>query len=323
MLPDLFDQPHSALPIYEGMHDIFAHYPQIVIDVIGTIRTNELIQYIYRRDVNLQLQFPFNIRATTNLHVPCADYISFIVYHHHLPIPRGFLPLNLYALKITSDIPCPFHLPQNLELFIVDDKFNSKLSILPQKLDSLFLNGSYNKPIDKLVLPFNLRILVTGKKFNHPILHDILPKNLHTLVLGDSYNYSIDANILPPHLHTLIIGSGYHQKLVIGSLPSSLKIFSIGNNFTYSLDSILPDSIEILLLGNNVKRLNTIPKSTVYIYAPNQECYDQLTLLNDGICFIENEYRTIPEICQLMNHFRIVVADRKRRKRNMKNKTLK
>lgn len=159
-------------------------------------------------------------------------------------ITNFFLPLNVLPPNLT-------HLSFNDEY-----KISMILSDLPTSLQLIEFGYFFNQPVGNL--PPSLVCLIFSDKFDQPIDH--LPPSLKELSLGRLFNQSIDS--LPSTLTHLQIGGhfGSHFNHPIDNLPSKLRFLNLGySKFNYPVN-YLPDTIQVLHLGNKFNQpLDNLP----------------------------------------------------------------
>ncbi|GAM22963.1 hypothetical protein SAMD00019534_061380, partial [Acytostelium subglobosum LB1] len=87
--------------------------------------------------------------------------------------------------------------------------------------------------------------------YNTPLncISGSIPDTVTSIKFGTSFNKSVDVGHLPPALTSLTLGLSFNRPLIEGSLPSTLTSLTFGRMFNQYIDSKLPDSITLLVLG--------------------------------------------------------------------------
>ena len=132
-------------------------------------------------------------------------------------------------------------------------------SYAPRSIYSIDYYSEFNGSIDKL--PEGLKVLKLGTNFKGELRN--LPKRLKYLHIGSRFNGNIEN--LPNGLTKLFIGSSFNG--CIDSLPKSLRKihFSYLSNFVNEM-KILPEYLEVLILGTEYNNNIILPNSLKFIF---------------------------------------------------------
>eukprot|EP00435_Cladocopium_sp_Y103_P027448 s602_g6.t1 len=146
-------------------------------------------------------------------------------------------------------------LPQSLQSLTLQGRFDRSLHEvnLPEGLQSLTFGDRFNQSINGVMWPSRLQSLTFGRNFNQSLEDATLPSGLVTLTFGDSFDQSLDLVNLPDSLETLTFGTSFNKSLDQVKLPLNLKSLTLGRNFNHSLGVALPSSLQDLVLGEEFK----------------------------------------------------------------------
>ena len=177
-------------------------------------------------------------------------------------------------------------IPQTVEHLEFGDEFNQRITWLPPNLKYLLFGFNFRQSIDiNYNLPDSIETLIFGYNFNNNIYQ--YPANLKYLKFGR--NYSSCIKNLPNNLEHLVINERFHDKIY---LPENLKIleFDESSEFTYNL--ILPNSIEILILGKYCKSgIDKIPTNLKEITLSQSNKLVKTKLEESGFTGVINYYQ--------------------------------
>lgn len=216
----------------------------------------------------------------------------------------GCIPNSIVKLKFTHQIDdLKYEIPTSVLHLHLSDTYNQSLvNVLPPVLETLILGDKFDQPLNQC-LPPTLKCLQFGRKFNCPLNND-LPASLIELIFGQTFNRPIIGQ-LPPALQYLKFGESFNRSL--GTLPNSLLYLDLGLHFNqvlalpprlvtlklsldlkYSLNSVLPASLQSLTINTPLLPTDKLPNTianlilgpyyndAVYFNIPNS--VDTLTL---------------------------------------------
>lgn len=191
--------------------------------------------------------------------------------NHLFKLESGMLPINLQVLDLNKTYNYPL-----------------EIGILPASLTHLRFGYLYNCPLKIGVLPPLLQYLHMGYKYNHPILPNMLPSLLQTLVLSRFFSHCLLPDVLPSSLRTVVVGFYYPHPLYAGVLPEgllSLRMTGWGPECDQKqTKSILPSSLQILLLHDNIFRLSDHFDTT---HCPHVKIYDMSDYSSDELVYLD------------------------------------
>jgi hypothetical protein len=98
----------------------------------------------------------------------------------------------------------------------------NQLKKLPDHLEQLTLDWTFNQPIAAGVLPNSLTQLIFDRDFNQQIAAGVLTGSLTQLTFGFDFNQQIVVGVLPDRLTQLTFGARFNQPITEGVLPDSL-----------------------------------------------------------------------------------------------------
>lgn len=180
-------------------------------------------------------------------------------------VQKGVLPQGLKTLEIQGNVPVldeDVVLPSGLvRLFLSSPDVFHKL---PCGLRSVVLKfySTEMANFDMSVLPSHLSRLQFLGDFDRLIMPGMLPAHLETLEFWGNLRFPIEPNSLPPTLKHMELSWDYNQLLVPRSLPPNLHSLILSAKFNYSIDGILPSSLQRLELGgefNQPIKRGTLP----------------------------------------------------------------
>lgn len=200
-------------------------------DGLEVLRLGQMFGYVS------SVRWPSNLRQ---LHLECEVGLCRLadgrIVEHHFPIA---LPPILESLKVQNYFDFPltkFAIPPTLKVLDLGDGFNHPLGgvdgdvpLLPDGLEELRLAGCFNRTIENIHLPVDLKRLVMDKSCQ--------------------FNHSLTGVLWPPGLEELKLGRHFNQPMEGTTFPATLRDLSFGKFFTHSLQAvILPDGLTHLSL---------------------------------------------------------------------------
>lgn len=136
-----------------------------------------------------------------------------------------------------------------------------------QSLDNLIIGNlvtcvktefDFNKSIDGIKLPYNLKKIIFGPYFNQSLDNVVFPDTVEYIGFGTSYNWSFfDKSIkkikFPKSLKIFYhSGGGCDESLDDVIFPDSLEILSIGYKFNQCIDKVKwPSNLKKIIFGCN------------------------------------------------------------------------
>ncbi|KAN0042387.1 hypothetical protein ACTFIV_004951 [Dictyostelium citrinum] len=167
---------------------------------------------------------------------------------------KDFIPPSVTELFLMGSeiIIKPNSLPCNLSLLILDDSFNTKISVgmLPSSLKELKFHSDIQ--FEHGSLPNALEIF----RNNHSVIRGECPNN--------SWNQKIGAGFFPPSIAYIDFGKSFNQEIQVGDLPSgaNLKTIKFGRYFTQSIIPFsIPNTVTDLDLGESLTNPPLLPNS--------------------------------------------------------------
>lgn len=161
--------------------------------------------------------------------------------------------------KIINDIS---EITEDLTDITFTNTFNKKIEkgVLPNGLTRLTFGKSYNQIIKKGVLPKGLKYLKFGLLFNVKISKGVLPQGLTHLEFGECYS-RINECVLPQNLVYLKLGN-YYNETITRELLENLKTIEIeGRNCEKDFIDNLPATLENIIFRKLETKVDNLPVS--------------------------------------------------------------
>lgn len=245
--------------------------PSLIRLVVQYLGSSTLPPSLHYLEAN-QIQGPL-------LSITLPPLLTHLILGPHFTGSLSSFPSTLQHLVLPLKYSHALHLPPHLNHFTSCS--NIDISQLPLSLSRLYLESSFNKPIE--VYPPNLLEIHFGDSFDWSV--DNLPDKVTTIVFGERFNHPIHS--LPSKLINLTFGMCFNN--TIHNLPSNLQSLVFGHNFNQQIKS-LPSSLTTLAFGSTYNQPTNfnLPKLTRLTF---KKCYnhplafypslEQLTLGSD------------------------------------------
>jgi hypothetical protein len=196
------------------------------------------------------------------MYVP--DHVTDIIFSENFVTLRGLImPDNITSIKFGNNYnEIIRRYSDNLLRVEYGDEYNQEIHdndgdnercYLPDSVISIKFGEKFNKPIGKF--PENLRYLEFGTQFDSPILE--LPLKVEHIKFGGNYNRSLyeEYGVKKRSDRSQIMKKTF-------KLPISIRHIELGKHYTKSLDGVLHEGLDTLIInGEFNSAINGLPST--------------------------------------------------------------